>query len=544
MNDEKNKIFYWVNVTDMKPTNNLVNSLLTDHYQLTMAYAYWKNARDNDKAVFDLFFRKNPFGGEFTIFAGLEEVLKFVSNFKFTDEQVDYIKEIMPSCDEKFFNWLKTVDCSKIKIYAIKEGTVIFPLIPLIRIQGPLAIAQLLETTLLTLVNYSSLITTNAARHRIAAGKDKMLLEFGLRRAQGPDGGISASRYSYIGGFDGTSNVLAGKLFGIPVKGTHAHAFVQSYLGIKDLKDHTITGTNGKQYDFVQMVFNMRKELDFNNTNEGELCAFIAYAQSFPKNFLALVDSYDTLKSGVPNFICVALALAKIGYKPVGVRLDSGDLAYLSKETRKMFRKVSEQQPINITDSTIIASNDINEQTLLSLNQQGHEINSFGIGTNLVTCQTQPALGCVYKLVEINKKPRIKLSQDVGKITIPGKKEAYRLIGEDSRPVLDIMIQVGEKPPQAGEKILCRHPFNETKRVYVTPSGIIPLHECVWEGKLNASFRPLSEIKQYVLEQLNMLRIDHVRALNPTPYKVSVSSELYAFIHKLWLEEAPITEIK
>jgi len=528
----------------MKPTDSFVNPLLTDLYQLTMAYAYWKNGRDTDEAIFDLFFRKNPFGGEFTIFSGLEEVLRFISDFKFTDDQIDYIKQIMPGCDEGFFNWLKTADCSKIKIYAIKEGTIVFPLIPLIRVQGPLGVAQLLETTLLTLVNYSSLITTNAARHRIAAGTDKILLEFGLRRAQGPDGGISASRYSYIGCFDGTSNVLAGKLFGIPVKGTHAHSFVQSYQGLEDVKDHTIIDPDGKEHDFVKMVFNIRKELDFNNTNQGELCAFIAYAQSFPNNFLALVDSYDTLNSGVPNFICVALALARIGYKPVGVRLDSGDLAYLSKEVRKIFKRVSEQQDINIADLTIVASNDINEQTLLSLNQQGHEINSFGIGTNLVTCQTQPALGCVYKLVEIKGKPRIKLSQDIGKITIPGKKEAYRLIGEDGRPVMDIMIQVGQQPPRVGEKILCRHPFSETTRAYVTPAGVIPLHECVWDEELKVSLRTLIEIKQYVLKQLNMLREDHLRALNPTPYKISVSSELYDFIHRLWLEEAPIMEIK
>lgn len=527
----------------MIPINNFVNPLLTDFYQLTMAYAYWKNNRHNDHSVFDLFFRKNPFGGEFTIFSGLEESLKFISNFRFKEDQINYIKNIMPTCEEAFFNWLKTVDCSKIKIYSIKEGTVVFPRVPLIRVEGPLAVAQLLETTLLTLVNYSSLITTNAARYRIASGKNKTLLEFGLRRAQGPDGGISASRYIYIGGFDATSNVLAGKLFGIPVKGTHAHSFVQSYSGINNLDNYKIRDINGKEYDFVKMVFEIRESLNFNNTNEGELAAFISYAQAFPNNFLALVDSYDTLKSGVPNFICVAIALTKIGYKPVGIRLDSGDLAYLSKQARIMFKQASQKLNIDITNSIIVASNDINEQTLLSLNQQGHEIDAFGIGTNLVTCQSQPALGCVYKLVEIENKPRIKLSQEVGKITIPGRKEAYRLIGKNNYAIMDIMIQVGEPTPQPGEKILCRHPFDETKRAFVTPSKVLPLHQCVWDGEIKYSFIPLSEIRNYVMAQLETLREDHLRALNPTPYKVAVSSELYNFIHKLWMSEAPITEI-
>jgi nicotinate phosphoribosyltransferase len=493
--------------------------------------------------VFDLFFRKNPFDGEFTVFAGLEEVLRFVSDFHFSDRQIDYIASILPTCDKRFFAWLKEIDCRQVKIRALREGTIAFPRIPLIVVEGPLAIAQLLETTLLTLVNYASLITTNAARFRLAAGPDKTLLEFGLRRAQGPDGGVSASRYSYIGGFDATSNVLAGQLFGIPVRGTHAHAFVSSFSGLKDLVDRTIVDPSGRQHDFVDMVLGCRKELGYENANESELAAFIAYAQAFPGGFLALVDTYDTLKSGVPNFLSVALALQRLGYKPVGIRLDSGDLAFLSKAARAMFRSVSEQHDVDFTRLSIVASNDIDEATLLSLNQQGHEIDVFGIGTHLVTCETQPALGCVYKLVAVNGQPRIKLSQDITKVTIPGNKEAYRLVGESGSPVLDLLIQSGEEPPEPGRRILCRHPFEEAKRAYVTPAAVVPLHECVWDGQLRP-LPPLAEVRAHVAEQLRLMREDHLRVLNPTPYKVSVTDTLYSFVHGLWLQEAPIAEIR
>ena len=245
----------------------------------------------------------------------------------------------MPQCEKRFFDWLKGVDCSKMKIYAFKEGTVSFPRVPLMRVQGPIAIGQILETAALTLTNYPSLMTTNAARFDSRSGLTRGLIEFGLRRAQGPDGGVSASRYSYMGGFDGTSNVLAGYLFGVPIRGTHAHSYVQSFTGIEDLKDGTLVGADGKGNDFVKMVLEVREALGFHYTNGGELTSFIAYAQAFPNGFLALVDTYDTLKSGVPNFICVALGLLKLGYKPIGVRLDSGDLSYLSRETKRMFTK-------------------------------------------------------------------------------------------------------------------------------------------------------------------------------------------------------------
>jgi len=528
----------------MRPTNNLVNPMLTDFYQIAMAYAYWKAGVHEEEAVFDLFFRQNPFRGEFAIYAGLEEKLRLFENFHFNDDHIAYLRGQMPQCEKGFFNWLKGVDCSRMKIYALKEGTLSFPRVPLMRVQGPIAVGQLLETSTLTLTNYPSLMTTNAAKYRLVVGFDKGLIEFGLRRAQGPDGGLSASRYSYMGGFDGTSNVLAGYLFGVPIKGTHAHSYVQSFIGVKELKDHTLAGADGKVHDFVKMVLEIRAELGFRYTNEGELASFIAYAQAFPKGFLALVDTYDTLKSGVPNFICVALGLLKLGYKPLGVRLDSGDLSYLSRGTRRMLREMGARTNPDLSKCLILASNEINRSVLISLGQQGHEIDTFGIGTHLVTCDDQPAMGCVYKLVEVKGIPRIKLSQELSKVTIPGKKEAYRLYGEDGFSLLDLMIRVGDKPPEPQTRILCHHPFDHIKRVQVTPSKVVPLHHCVWDGKRVYPDVPLEESRSYVLNQLRSTREDHLRDINPTPYKVSVSEELYSYVYHLWTEESPVTELK
>eukprot|EP01083_Nonionella_stella_P063888 166035_1 len=399
---------------DYKPSNMFVSAMLTDLYQLTMAYAYWKSDRHDVPAVFDLLFRKNPFNGEFTIFAGLDECLRHLNTFGFADSDIAHLRQLYPQWDSGFWQYLGNLDASRFKVYAFREGAVMFPRTPMIRVEGPLAAGQLLETTFLVLVNFPSLITTNAARHRIAAGPDKGLLEFGLRRAQGPDGAISASRYAHIGGFDATSNVKAGQMFGIDIRGTHAHSFISSFTSLQDLKFRTMMPANGtgKEIDFVELCQAKLAELLTNaNTNEGELAGFICYAQTFPNKFLALVDTYDTINSGMQNFLAVALALHELGYKPLGIRLDSGDLAYLSNECRRMFKSVSERFEVPFEKLTIVASNDLNEEVLYALESQGHEIDAFGIGTNLVTCQGQPALGCVYKLVEINGIPRIKVSR-------------------------------------------------------------------------------------------------------------------------------------
>ncbi|XP_060818538.1 nicotinate phosphoribosyltransferase isoform X1 [Bombus pascuorum] len=595
--------------------NCVVQPLLTDLYQITMAYAYWKSQKMNDHAVFDLYFRKNPFQGEFTIFAGLEECMKFLEKFRYSASDIKYLKSTMPSSvDQKFFEYLKDLTPKDVTIYAMEEGSVVFPRIPLLRVEGPLIMVQLLETTLLTLVNYASLMATNAARYRMVAGKNITLLEFGLRRAQGPDGGLSASKYSYIGGFDGTSNVLAGKLYNIPVSGTHAHSYITSFTGIDDLQEKTLAhkGT-GQVYDLLELAYKHRNSIAadvgtlVSEASSGELAALISYAIAYPQRFVALVDTYDVksiessakrqaciaslnvknkrltngsnthaqngvrnnpiisesashdkngllsqgelgelyVRSGLLNFCAVALALNDLGYKAVGIRIDSGDLAYLSNTARNIFERIAIKYNIPwFAKLTICASNDINEETILSLNEQNHKIDCFGIGTHLVTCQRQPALGCVYKMVEINGQPRIKLSQEVGKVTIPGKKDAFRLYGADGYALIDLLQRSTEEVPQVKHKVLCRHPFQESKRAYVIPSRVESLHKVYWKnGKLCQPLPTLQEIRNRVQESLKTLRNDHKRNLNPTPYKVAVSDDLYNFIHDLWLQNAPIGEL-
>ncbi|KAG4073559.1 hypothetical protein HA402_000783 [Bradysia odoriphaga] len=639
--------------------NAVVQPLLTDLYQITMAYAYWKSGKTDDSSVFDLYFRKNPFEGEFTIFAGLDECLKFIDNFRYSDDDIEYLRQTLPEgIEAAFFDYLSQLTAKEVTVHAIEEGSVVFPRVPIIRVEGPLIIVQLLETTLLTLVNYASLMATNAARYRMVAGKHIKLLEFGLRRAQGPDGGLSASKYSYIGGFDGTSNVLAGKLFNIPVKGTHAHAYITSFSGFAELKTRNIKHKeHGTLRDLLELAIGHRKslsqtmEISTEESSEGELAAMVSFAIAFPDGFMALVDTYDvkssepttsaindpsthatngivntnglnvpienakvdensncehasnnenpfnsctesrvngefsfnivdgdnddvnkmddgtvhkcqcnkmlsthtkllktvgkSFRSGLLNFCAVALALNDQGYRALGIRIDSGDLAYLSCLARETFEKVAVKFKIPWFNTlTIVASNDINEETILSLNEQGHKIDCFGIGTHLVTCQRQPALGCVYKLVEINGQARIKLSQDVEKVTMPGNKNAYRLYSADGHALIDLLQKDSEDAPKVGQKVLCRHPFQESKRAYVIPSRVEPLYKVYWkEGRLTQPRATLEQTRDKVKRSLEMLRSDHKRNLNPTPYKVAVSDDLYSFIHDLWLQNAPIGEL-
>ncbi|KAL2931668.1 Nicotinate phosphoribosyltransferase 2 [Bienertia sinuspersici] len=541
------------------PTNPMVTPILTDLYQLTMAYAYWKAGKHNERAVFDLFFRKSPFGGEFTVFAGLEECIRFIANYKFTEEHIAFVRDAMPGkCEEGFLDYLRQLDCSEVEVYAIPEGSIVFPRVPLLRVEGPVGVAQLLETTLVNLVNFASLVATNAARHRIVAGNSKALLEFGLRRAQGPDGGISASKYCYMGGFDATSNVAAGRLFGIPLKGTHSHAYVSSFMSPDEIVEKSLRSVDGSTSceDFVSLVQAWLNKIQrtkfmaggFGETNSSELAAFTSYALAFPDNFLALVDTYDVMRSGVPNFCAVALALRDLGYKAMGIRLDSGDLAYLSCEARKFFQAIEKEFGVSgFGKMGITASNDLNEETLDHLNKQGHEVDAFGIGTYLVTCYAQAALGCVFKLVEINNQPRMKLSEDVSKVSIPCKKRCYRLYGREGYPLVDLMIGENEPAPKVEERILCRHPFNESKRAYVVPQRVEELLKCYWRGspdEVREDMLPLKDIRSRCIRQLDKMRPDHMRRLNPTPYKVSVSAKLYDFIHFLWLNEAPVGELQ
>lgn len=534
-------------------SNSVVQPLLTDLYQITMAYAYWKSGKIDDQAVFDLFFRTNPFNGEFTIFAGLEECLKFMESFHYSETDIEYLKHALPQgIEEEFFDYLGQLTAKDVTLFALKEGSVAFPRVPLIKVAGPLIIVQLLETTLLTLVNYASLMATNAARYRMVAGRHINLLEFGLRRAQGPDGGLSASKYAYIGGFDGTSNVLAGKLFNIPVKGTHAHAYITSFTGTQELKTRVLAHKEtGDKRDLLELAVEHRvqlsKVLDISTdeSSEGELAAMVSFAIAFPNGFMALVDTYDVKRSGLLNFCAVALALNDQGYRAVGIRIDSGDLAYLSCLARETFERISEQFKLPwFSKLTIVASNDINEETILSLNEQGHKIDCFGIGTHLVTCQRQPALGCVYKMVEINAQPRIKLSQDVVKVTMPGNKNVFRLYSADGHALIDLLQRVDESPPEVGQKVLCRHPFQESKRAYVIPTRVEALYDVYWaDGRVTQAMPSLEEVRDRVQNSLRTLRQDHKRTLNPTPYKVAVSDNLYNFIHDLWLQNAPIGEL-
>ena len=366
-------------------------------------------------------------------------------------------------------------------------------------------------------------------------------LEFGLRRAQGPDGAMSASRYSYLGGFNGTSNVLAGKTFGIAIRGTHAHAFVSAFDGPEQLKSHAL----GDCENFWDLVLQIREKMPYRASNTGELASFVAYAQAFPGNFNALVDTYDSLKSGIPNFLAVAVGLHRLGYRAKGIRLDSGDLAFLSVRAREMFAEIGNIFDIDLSYLVIVASNDINESVLAALEEQGHSIDSFGIGTNLVTCQAQPALGMVYKLVQINGKPVIKISNEVNKVTIPGKKRVYRLIGKTGVALCDVMVAPHEELPTVGKKFLVRHPFIDQKRALVTPSYVLELLRPVFigsEGRVAAE-PSLNEIRQYVRDQLTLIRSDVKRSLNPAEYKVSVTSELFTLMHDLWLEKVAVPEL-
>ncbi|KAM3318076.1 hypothetical protein ACQJBY_035669 [Aegilops geniculata] len=496
-----------------RPTNPMVTPLLTDLYQFSMAYAYWKAGKHLDRAVFDLYFRKSPFAGEFTVFGGLEECIRFIANFKFKEEEINFLRAALPTCEDGFFEYLSSIDCSDVEVYAIPEGSAVFPKVPLMIIEGPVAVVQLLETPFLSLVNYASLVTTNAARHRLVAGKPKNLLEFGLRRAQGPDGGISASRYSYMGGFDATSNVAAGRLFGIPIRGTHSHAFVSSFLGLDEIIDKALSSSDGsnKCEDFVSLVQNWLVKIQdasslcgsFGETNQSELAAFTSYALAFPNSFLALVDTYDVMRSGVPNFCAVALALNDMGYKAVGIRLDSGDLAYLSIETRKFFCAIEKEfGVVGFGKTNITASNDLNEETIDALNKQ---------------------------------------------VSIPCKKRCYRLYGKEGYPLVDIMTGQDEPSPKVGERILCRHPFIESKRAHVVPQHVEELLKCYWPGNSSVQreeLPSLNENRSRCMRQLERMRPDHLRKLNPTPYKVSVSAQLYDFIHFLWLNEAPVGELR
>ena len=376
-------------------------ALLTDLYQLTMAYSYWKSGTAGKEAVFTMFFRENPFHGGFAIACGIQPALEFLEKFRFDGEDIAYLGTLCgndgaPLFEKEFLTYLQQLRFA-CDVEAVREGTVVFAQEPLIRVKGPIMHAQLVETALLTIINFQTLIATKAARI-CHATRGEQVLEFGLRRAHGIDGGLSASRAAYIGGCHATSNVLAGRLYGIPVRGTHAHSWVMSF--------------------------------------DTEIEAFDAYADALPNNCVFLVDTYDTLE-GVRNAIKAGNRLRERGHRMVGIRLDSGDLAYLSREARHMLDEAG------FKDAAILASNDLDEQIIASLKEQGAAIAVWGVGTKLVTAYDQPALGGVYKLTSVKRPGEdwqhpIKLSEQHIKITTPGHLQVrrFKMPGEFSADLI------------------------------------------------------------------------------------------------------------
>lgn len=463
-------------------------ALLTDLYQLTMANGYWKVGKAEDEAVFHLFFRNHPFNGGYTIACGLAYVIDFLKNFKFSRDDIDYLGQLKgndghPLFENAFLSYLKNLEFS-LDIDAIPEGTVVFPHQPLIRIKGSLLQAQLIETPLLNMINFQSLIATKAARICQAA-KGNPVLEFGLRRAQGIDGGLAASRAAFIGGCEATSNVLAGRMLGIPVRGTHAHSWIMAF--------------------------------------DTEYEAFEAYAEAMPNNCVFLVDTYDSL-AGVENAIRVGKNLRKSGHEMIGIRLDSGDLAYLSIKARK---RLDEE---GFVHTAIIASNDLDENIISSLIQQNAAVSVWGVGTRLVTAHDQPSLGCVYKLSAIRGKDRewkykVKKSEQRIKATIPGILQVRRYF-DQTEAVADMIYDIDIGVP---EEVKIMDPMNpiRCKRIpekLKYEDLLIPVFQ---NGRMTAAIPSIDEIRERTGEQMkcfhqSILRLDH-----PHEYPSGLEETLY-----------------
>jgi len=469
-------------------------------------------------------------------------------SFKFTKNDLTYLKNLNPNWDQSFYEYLESLDCSKVKVFAQSEGHFCSPRVPMLRVEGPLGVCQLLETTLLNLVNYASLIATNAARHRQAVGSDVVLLEFGLRRAQGPDGGMSASRYSYIGGYSGTSNVAAGKEFGIPVKGTHAHSYVTSFKNFDELKCRNRVelpcaneqkGEN--KMNFIKKVMDWRVKLDAKDTNTGELAAFTAYAMDYPSGFIALIDTYDTLKSGMLNFVVVGMSLLDAGYRPIGIRIDSGDIVAQSKTIKKYFQDIGKRyNSVEIRDALIFASDGIDESMLHDYNANG-KVSAYGVGTNLVTCKKQPALGGVYKLVELDGSARIKLSEDPIKRTLPGKKNAYRIFNEAGEPICDVLACNENDELDKGKEYSFYHfSANSFGKVETVKIGSVnDLLTSVWPLAFDIGHLPkITELRTSCLKSVNELPEKHRRRHDPVPYPVYLTEKLYKMLETMIKEQS------
>jgi nicotinate phosphoribosyltransferase len=472
-------------------------ALLTDLYQLTMACAYWKSGTAEKEAAFHLTFRSAPFQGGFTIASGLESAINWLSDFRFSESDLSYLATIpgrdkQPLFGKDFLDYLKELHFT-CDIDAVPEGTAVFPHEPLVRVQGPLLQAQLLETPFLNFINFQSLIATKAARICLAA-RGEPVIEFGLRRAQGIDGGLTASRAAYVGGCAGTSNVLAGKTFGIPVSGTHAHSWVMSF--------------------------------------DNERQAFDEYARAMPNNCIFLVDTYNSLE-GVRHAVEAGKELRRRGSELAGIRLDSGDLAFLSIEARKILDEGG------FPDAAIVGSNDLDEHIIESLKFQGATINVWGVGTRLVTAYDQPALGGVYKLSAIRKpggswEHKVKLSEQAAKITNPGILQVRRF-REEGEFVGDTIYDLESGLPV---EVTIVDPLDVTRRKHFSADAeyedlLVPIFR---QGKLVYEPPTLGEIRKRVEQQLNMLHPGIKRSVNPHEYPAGLEHSLHEMKTKLVLK--------
>ncbi|WP_058486670.1 nicotinate phosphoribosyltransferase [Defluviitalea phaphyphila] len=471
-------------------------TLLTDLYQMTMMQGYKKANVKNKEVVFDLFYRKNPSDSGFAIAAGLEQAIDYIKNLSFSEEDLDYLKSLN-IFDDDFIEDLKNFKFTG-DIYAVPEGTVVFPKEPLIRVKAPIFEAQFIETALLNIINHQSLIATKAARVCWAAKGDSVL-EFGLRRAQGPDAGIYGARAAVIGGCTGTSNVLAGKLFNIPVSGTHAHSWVMSF--------------------------------------PDELTAFREYAKIFPDTCILLVDTYDTLKSGVPNAIKVFRELKEKNIKPkvMGIRLDSGDLAYFSKKARKMLDEAG------FPEAIISASSDLDEYLIRDLKLQEAKINLWGVGTRLITSKDCPAFGGVYKLAAETDEngqliPKIKLSENPDKVTNPGVKKIVRIYEKDTGKIKADIIALENEYFDENKPLKIFDPVNTWKQMNLKP-GTFTIRELLVpvfiKGKCVYKSPSVMDIREYCQKELSTLWDECRRLINPHILPVDLSKNLYELKQKM-----------
>lgn len=469
-------------------------TLLTDFYELTMMYGYYRQGKTEEVATFDLFFR--PFDeSNFCIAAGLEQAVEYLENLHFDSEDIEYLRSTK-AFDEGFLATLKDFRFTG-SVRAVPEGTVVFPYEPLMIVTAPISQAQLIEAAVLNIINHQTLIATKARRVCHAAAPASVL-EFGLRRAQGPDAAIYGARAAVIGGCSSTSNVLCAQMFGLPPKGTHAHSWVMSF--------------------------------------PTELDAFKAYADTYPDNCLLLVDTYDTLGSGVPNAIKTFDYLKGKGYKPVGIRLDSGDLAYLSKQARKMMDAAGH------SDCKIFASSDIDEYVLQSLKAQGAAIDIYGVGTKLITSNNTPSLGGVYKLSNLRvngvDSPKMKISDNPVKVTNPGVKTVFRLFDKTTnKAIADIIALKGEVIDET-KPLTVTHPVDRWKTKQVTDFYARELYvDAMIDGKRVLPHKDVYDLQRDCRESLDGFWEEYKRLSNPHSYKVDLSDKLYALKERLISEE-------